>query len=219
MYDTPCSQSRSTTAATARKRRLITAGFGMAIALTIAAPAFALEPGHDVYDGGTATTVPQGSPGSLDTSSPTTLIFKASSGEINIPYQSIQSMQYSTELARHLGAVPAAAAGLVRHRERKHYLTINYQDAAGTAQTPAGNLDLTSSASNVEPQPPSHKDPPAASIRLRPPRLSSRHPAARSTFPTTPSKACSTPPNWHGISELCRPPLRASSGTGSASTI
>ena len=134
MYDTPCSQSRSTTAATARKRRLITAGFGMAIALTIAAPAFALEPGHDIYDGGTATTVPQGSAGSLDTTSPTTLIFKASSSEIDIPYHSIQSMQYSTELARHLGAVPAAAAGLVRHRERKHYLTINYQDAAGTAQ-------------------------------------------------------------------------------------
>ena len=135
MYDTLCSQSKSTTGTTARTRNLITAGLGIAMMLNLAAPAFALEPGHDIYDGGTATTVPQGSAGSLDTSSATSLIFKASSGEINIPYQSIQSMQYSTELARHLGAVPAAAAGLVRHRERKHYLTINYQDAAGTAQT------------------------------------------------------------------------------------
>ena len=139
MYDTLCSRSKSTPVPTARKRSLITAGLGIAMVLNIAAPAFALDPGHDIYDGGTATTVPQGAEGSLDTASPTTLIFKASNpsakGEIDIPYQAIQSMQYSTELARHLGAVPAAAAGLVRHRERKHYLTINYQDASGAAQT------------------------------------------------------------------------------------
>jgi len=101
--------------------------------------AFALQLPQASYAGGTIPTIPQGTPGTLDTTSPTTLIFRnsipASTAQIGIPYTNIRSMTYSTEVAHHLGVLPAIGASLFTHRQRRYIFTIIYTDDAGTIQS------------------------------------------------------------------------------------
>jgi hypothetical protein len=82
---------------------------------------------------------PQGTIGSFETTSPTALIFKftaSGSGprEIDITYKNISSFEYSTEVARHLGVLPAVAVGLVKRRERKHFFSIKFTDSSNVVQ-------------------------------------------------------------------------------------
>jgi hypothetical protein len=110
----------------------------LALGLVLAAPAFAVEAGQVAYVSG-SLTVPQGTIGSLDTTSATALVFKfagagAGPGEVEIAYKNISGFQYSTEVAHHLGVLPAVAVGLVKRRERKHFFAIKFTDSSGVAQ-------------------------------------------------------------------------------------
>jgi phosphatidylglycerophosphate synthase len=101
-------------------------------------PTFAVEAGQVMYTSGTLT-VAQGTIGSLDITVPATLVFKlpatsSGSGEIDIPYDKITGFVYRTEVAHHIGVLPAIAVSLVKRRERKHYFTINFNDSSGAAQ-------------------------------------------------------------------------------------
>jgi hypothetical protein len=101
-------------------------------------PTFAVEAGQVMYTSGTLT-VAQGTIGTLDIRVPTTLVFKfaatsSGSGEIDIPYDKITGFVYRTEVAHHIGVLPAIAVSLVKRRERKHYFTINFNDSSGAAQ-------------------------------------------------------------------------------------
>jgi hypothetical protein len=101
-------------------------------------PTFAVEAGQVMYASGTLS-VAQGTIGSLDIRVPTTLVFKFAAtssglGEIDIPYDKITGFVYRTEVAHHIGVLPAIAVTLVKRRERKHYFTINFNDSSGTAQ-------------------------------------------------------------------------------------
>jgi hypothetical protein len=103
-----------------------------------AKPAFAVEAGQIVYVSGTLA-VPSGTVGSFDTSSPTALMFKfgapgASSGETAIEYKNIVAFDYNSELARHLGVLPAIAVGLVRKRERRHFFSFKFTDSSNVTQ-------------------------------------------------------------------------------------
>ena len=40
----------------------------------------------------------------------------------------MNSHEYSEKVARHLGVVPAVGAGLIRHRQRRHFFEIRYHD-------------------------------------------------------------------------------------------
>jgi hypothetical protein len=102
------------------------------------APCFAVEAGQVAYVSGTLT-VPQGSIGELDTTSPEALVFKfagsgSAPGEIDISYKNIGSFEYSTEVAHHLGVLPAVAISLVKRRERKHFFTIRFTDPSDVPQ-------------------------------------------------------------------------------------
>jgi hypothetical protein len=104
----------------------------------LAVPAFAVEAGQVAYTSGTLA-VPQGTIGSLDTASPTVLVFRFTAtdlapGEIDIAYKNIGSFEYSTEVAHHLGVLPAIAVSLVKRRERKHFFSIKFTDSAGVVQ-------------------------------------------------------------------------------------
>jgi TonB family protein len=72
-------------------------------------------------------------------SSDSTLVFHysgngARGSDTAIPYRAITSFEYGTEVARHLGVVPAVAVGLVKHREVKHYFTIRFTDVSNLVQ-------------------------------------------------------------------------------------
>lgn len=110
-----------------------------ALALCVlVAPAFALEPGQAAYEGGTAT-ITLDTPGTLDTTSSTDLVFKykeasGAPGEVRIAYAKIRSFEPRQDVVRHLGFLPAVGVGLVAARQRRYTLTISYTDASDTVQ-------------------------------------------------------------------------------------
>jgi len=57
----------------------------------------------------------------------TSLTFERAGNKLEIPYASIQSYDYSKEVARHLGVLLAMAIGLVKMRQRRHVFRILYR--------------------------------------------------------------------------------------------
>jgi len=102
--------------------------------LLVSLPMAAVEGGKVKYAGGTVPGIDSGATGELNTTSNTALIFQNSGTKLEIPYAAIQSSQYSRELARHLGFLPAIAVGLLRARQRRHFFHISYRDPNNVPQ-------------------------------------------------------------------------------------
>jgi hypothetical protein len=94
----------------------------------------AVEGGQVMYVGGTVVTLKEGVSGKLDTSSQTVLNFDYSGGKLVIPFEMIDSYEYSQRVARHLGVLPAIAVGLVKRRQRRHFFRISYHDESKAPQ-------------------------------------------------------------------------------------
>lgn len=86
------------------------------------------------YTGGSVSNLNVGTIGRFVTTQATSLGFEHSGGTVTIPYDKIQSFEYSSEVARHLGVLPAIAVGLVKRRQRKHFIRIAYLDEGGISQ-------------------------------------------------------------------------------------
>jgi hypothetical protein len=102
--------------------------------MALALPVAAVEDDQVMYAGGTATALRAGTIGRLDTTSETSLIFEFSGTKLLIPYAEIQSFEYSTEVTRHLGVLPAIGVGLVKMRRHQHYFRISYRGADNVSQ-------------------------------------------------------------------------------------
>jgi hypothetical protein len=102
--------------------------------LAFSISAYAVKGKQVVYAGGTAPGIIAGSVGTLNTTSDVALIFGSSAGTLQIPYGNIESFEYSREVARHLGVLPAIAVGLVKMRWHRHFFRISYRDQKGTIQ-------------------------------------------------------------------------------------
>jgi len=96
--------------------------------------AAAVENGQVLYVGGTIASLKEGSVGRLDTSSQSDLVFVAGADRLAVPFNKIDSYEYSQDVARHLGVLPAIGAGLLRKRQHKHFFRITYRDAADVVQ-------------------------------------------------------------------------------------
>ena len=111
----------------------------LALFLGTETPAHAVETGQVAYYGGTVPGMPRGALGALHTDFPATLVFQmtaqTSPAEVDISYDKIRSVKYSTEVTHHLGVLPAIAVGLIRKRERRHLFAISFTDASGAVQT------------------------------------------------------------------------------------
>jgi phosphatidylglycerophosphate synthase len=123
----------------AKARNLAIGGSLMvAVGVLLTSPAFAVEAGQVAYISGTLT-VPRGTIGGLDTTLPGALVFRftasgSAPGEIDIAYRNIGGFEYSTEVAHHLGVLPAVAVGLVKRQERRHFFTIKFTDSSDVSQ-------------------------------------------------------------------------------------
>jgi CDP-diacylglycerol--glycerol-3-phosphate 3-phosphatidyltransferase len=122
------------------RRRVIFTGFlVLVLGAELVTPAFAIEAGQVAYTGG-SLSMAQGTIGSVDLTSSTALVFKhagppgASASEVAIEYKNIRGYGYTSEVAYHLGVLPAIVVGLLKSRERRHFLTIRYVDSADVAQ-------------------------------------------------------------------------------------
>jgi hypothetical protein len=97
-------------------------------------PALAVEDGQVMYTGGSVPGVNSGVVGRLDMASDTALIFEYSGSRLAIPYAEIDSFEYSEEVTRHLGVLPAIAVGLIKERQHQHFFRISYRDGDGVSQ-------------------------------------------------------------------------------------
>jgi hypothetical protein len=102
--------------------------------LALAFPMAAVEDGQVMYAGGTAPALRAGVVGHLDTTSETALGFEGPGTKLLIPYADIQSFEYSTEVTRHLGVLPAIGIGLVKMRRHRHYFRISYRGSDNVPQ-------------------------------------------------------------------------------------
>jgi hypothetical protein len=105
-------------------RRIVTFGLLLLVSLT----ASALTEGQVLYVGGTVPGLGVNAVGRLDLVSETSLTFESSGGKLTIPYSAIESFEYSREVTRHLGVLPAIAVGLVKQRQHRHFFRIAYRD-------------------------------------------------------------------------------------------
>jgi hypothetical protein len=97
-------------------------------------PAMAVG-GSDVkYSGGSVPNLTTGVTGRLDTTSDSCLIFEHDGKKVAIPYDAIQSFDYSREVAHHLGVLPAIAISLFRMRPHRHFFLISYRGQDNVAQ-------------------------------------------------------------------------------------
>ncbi len=94
-----------------------------------ALPGLAVDSNQVKYVGGTVPGMKVGVTGELQMSG-TTLTFESPGHRVAIPYSSIESFDHSTEVARHLGVLPAIVVALLRARQRRHFIGISYRDQA-----------------------------------------------------------------------------------------
>lgn len=85
------------------------------------------------YLGGTAPGIEAGTTGTIDVSSLGTLVLRHARGQMEIPYARIDSFEYRQEVTHHLGVLPAIAVGLVKKRQRRHIVRINFHDENNAA--------------------------------------------------------------------------------------
>ena len=107
---------------------------GLCLLLVMPLATIAVEDGQVMYAGGTLVTLKEGTLGRLVTTSPTALTFESSGSQLVIPFAKIDSYEYSQQVARHLGVLPAIAIGLVRHRQKRHFLRIAYSEENNAQQ-------------------------------------------------------------------------------------
>ena len=103
--------------------------------LLLSLSAAAVDDGHAKYVGGTVPGVTAGTIVRLETTSETSLTFQHAGNKVEIPYASIQSYEYSKEVARHLGVLPTIVVGLIKVRQHRHFFRISYRpEGAAAAQ-------------------------------------------------------------------------------------
>jgi hypothetical protein len=102
--------------------------------LTLTLSALAVEDGNVLYVGGTIESLKEGTLCKLDMKSQTELTFKSPTSTLVIPFAKIDSYEHSQQVAHHLGVLPAIAVGLVKKRQRKHFLRIAYHDESNAPQ-------------------------------------------------------------------------------------
>jgi len=97
-------------------------------------PVFAVDDGNVLYVGGTIASLKNGALGKLDLKSQTELTFESPTGKVAIPFARIDFYEHSEEVAHHLGVLPAIAVGLLKIRQRRHFLRIAYRDDGNASQ-------------------------------------------------------------------------------------
>lgn len=106
----------------------------LVLLLLVSLTASALTDGQVMYASGTVPGFAANALGQLDIASDSALTFESAGKRLTIPYSAIESFEYSQEVTRHLGVLPAIAVGLIRKRQHRHFFRITYRDQAHLSQ-------------------------------------------------------------------------------------
>jgi hypothetical protein len=81
-----------------------------------------------MYVGGTIPNLPEGTIGSLDSTSEKAMKFNSPKGNFEIPYENITSLEYGQKAGRRLGVALTLTIWALLSKKRKHFLTIGFTD-------------------------------------------------------------------------------------------
>ena len=114
-----------------------------AIRVGLAAPGLALLPQFllagvpsekAVYRGGTLARPEPADAGRPSTSGPEAFTFRYDGGELRIPYDKVNLLEYGQKAGRRLGMAIVVSPLFLLSKKRRHYLTIGYVDEHGEQQ-------------------------------------------------------------------------------------
>ena len=84
---------------------------------------------HDaMYVGGTAPDLKERTEGKPVLSNEKSFVFKYKGGELNIPYERVNSLEYGQKAGRRVGLAVVVSPLFIFSHKRRHYLTVGYMD-------------------------------------------------------------------------------------------
>jgi hypothetical protein len=86
------------------------------------------------YVGGTVNSIKEGTEGDTSTKDEKVYTFTAKGGNITIPYERVDSLEYGQKAGRRVGLALTISPWLLLSKKRKHFLTISWKDDADKQQ-------------------------------------------------------------------------------------
>ena len=80
------------------------------------------------YIGGTVSTIKEQTEGKVSTKDEKVFTFDFKGGQLAIPYEKVNSLEYGQKAGRRIGLAIAISPVALLSKKRKHFLTINYID-------------------------------------------------------------------------------------------
>jgi len=81
-----------------------------------------------MYVGGTVNSLKEGTEGKSSTSDEKVFVFTYGHGDLKIPYDRVNDIEYGQKAGRRLGVAIMVTPLALFSKKRKHYLTLGYQD-------------------------------------------------------------------------------------------
>jgi hypothetical protein len=96
------------------------------------------------YIGGTVDTLTAGQAGVIDLTDAHYLAFYSKSGQIRVPYDHVELVEYGQKVDRRLLLALAISPIFLLSKQHKHYLTIGFRDDEGDHQAMLFRVDKNS---------------------------------------------------------------------------
>jgi hypothetical protein len=103
--------------------------------------ATAASPNRVDYIGGTVATLSAGQPGSLELTDEHFLAFYTKSGQVRVPYDQIELLEYGQKVDRRLLLAAALSPIFLLSKQHKHFLTVGFKDEDGNHQAMLFRID------------------------------------------------------------------------------
>lgn len=87
-----------------------------------------------VYRGGTLPLPKPPARGEVSITDTDSFVFRHRSGELRIPYEAVNSLEYGQKAGRRVGLSIALSPLFLLSKKRRHYLTVGFLDAGGEQQ-------------------------------------------------------------------------------------
>lgn len=111
-------------------RRIVVMFFVAVSLATVISPALrAGVPGKKaVYRGGTLAQPKPATKGTVTITEPSEFVFRFAEGELRVPYDRVNSIEYGQKAGRRLGLAIMINPAFLLSKKRRHYLTISFLD-------------------------------------------------------------------------------------------
>lgn len=96
------------------------------------------------YLGGTVESLKEGQAGVLDLTDAHFLAFYTKNGQLRVPYDHVELLEYGQKVDRRLLLALAISPILLLSKEHKHYLTVGFRDGDGDHQAMLFRVDKNS---------------------------------------------------------------------------